>query len=281
MISVITPVFNGQRFIESCIKSVIEQECPTAEHIFVDGGSTDGTVEIIRQYARDYPHIRWVSEKDQGQSDAMNKGIAMAQGEIIGFLNVDDFYEPNVLNRVVEMFRVLQEPALVVGNCNVWNDDNQLDSVNKPNRLRLRDLLLADGPNEMPLNPSAYFYHARLHDKVGPYKVDEPCAMDLDFLLRAVQVANVKYVDETWGNYRRIAGTKTVRDIENGNNLPRVRRVLRFYQADLSLLDRLVLTVQRGIYFSVGSSFRYFSRHPDELPSRLKARLGCLFGITE
>ncbi|MCL1463491.1 glycosyltransferase [Argonema galeatum] len=67
MISIITPVYNGDRFIESCIKVVIDQACPDVEHIIVDGGSTDRTLEIIQQYAEKYPHIRWISEKDSGQ----------------------------------------------------------------------------------------------------------------------------------------------------------------------------------------------------------------------
>jgi glycosyltransferase involved in cell wall biosynthesis len=96
MISIITPVYNGEEFIESCIKVVIDQACPEVEHIIVDGGSTDQTVDIIKQYAKQYPHIRWISEKDRGQSDAINKGIAMAKGEILSILNVDDYYEPNV-----------------------------------------------------------------------------------------------------------------------------------------------------------------------------------------
>ena len=100
MISVITPVYNGESFIESCIKIVIEQNCGDVEHIIVDGGSQDGTVTIIKQYAEKYPHIRWISEADQGQSDAMNKGLDMAKGNIISFLNVDDYYEPLVLNKI-------------------------------------------------------------------------------------------------------------------------------------------------------------------------------------
>jgi glycosyltransferase involved in cell wall biosynthesis len=102
MISVITPVYNGDRFIESCIRMVIDQACSEAEHLIIDGGSSDRTVEIVQQYADRYPHIRWVSEPDAGQSDAMNKGIEMAKGDIIAMLNVDDYYEPNVLNRIVE-----------------------------------------------------------------------------------------------------------------------------------------------------------------------------------
>ena len=126
MISVITPVYNGDRFIESCIRVVIDQACPNVEHLIIDGGSSDRTVEIIQRYATQYSHIRWVSEKDQGQSDAMNKGISMAEGKIIAMLNVDDYYEPNVLNQVLKLFQALPEPTLLVGNCHIWNDAAQL-----------------------------------------------------------------------------------------------------------------------------------------------------------
>ncbi len=116
MISVITPVYNGEKFIESCIQVVIDQNCPNVEHIImdVDGGSTDRTVEIIKKYAEKYPYIRWISEKDKGQSDAMNRGIAMAKGEILAILNVDDYYEPNVLNQISKIFETLPEPSLLM-----------------------------------------------------------------------------------------------------------------------------------------------------------------------
>ena len=134
-ISIITPVYNGARFIEACIQVVIDQHCTEAEHIIIDGGSTDGTVNVIERYAAKYPHIRWVSEPDQGQSDAMNKGLVLARGEIVGFLNVDDYYEPNVLNRVADIFKALPEPSLLVGNCNVWDDAGNLWFVNRPRTL--------------------------------------------------------------------------------------------------------------------------------------------------
>jgi len=102
MISIITPVY-GERFIDSCIRVVIDQACLDFEHIIIDGGSTDRTVEIIKQYAEILTHPVDF-RKDNGQSDAMNKGIAMAKSLI---LNVDDFYEPDVLNRISEIFKAL------------------------------------------------------------------------------------------------------------------------------------------------------------------------------
>jgi len=246
MISIITPIYNGKRFVEFCIKNVIEQKCPDMEHIVIDGGSTDGTVEIIKRYAEHFSHIRWVSEKDKGQSDAMNKGIAMARGEMLGFLNVDDYYEPNILNRVVELFVGVPKPSLLVGNCNIWDDDGKISLVNRPAKLRITDLVLKGGINPCPLNPSAYFYHKSLHDKIGPYDINEHYTLDIDFLCRAVQAAHVRYVDEIWGNYRMIAGTKTVRDRQNGTCSARYRGVMEKYRKQLPLLQRMEVGMRNG-----------------------------------
>jgi glycosyltransferase involved in cell wall biosynthesis len=229
-LSVITPVFNGIRFIEFCIKNVIEQNCPDVEHIIVDGGSSDGTIEVIKRYASEYPHIRWISEKDRGQSDAMNKGIAMAGSSIIGFLNVDDFYEPGTLNEVIEHFLNLQGPALLVGNCNIWDDNEKLLEVNKPSGINLINLLRGRYNYAFPMNPSAYFYHKSLHEQIGPYEVGEHYGMDLHFIFKAVQKAQVKYIDKTWGNYRYLAGTKTFEDDKNGMNSVRVTRITEQYR---------------------------------------------------
>lgn len=238
MITVITPVYNGERFIESCILAVINQDCAALEHVIVDGGSCDRTSEIVRKYAESYPHIRWISEKDRGQSDAMNKGIRLARGEILNFLNVDDYYEPNVLNRVNELFAALPARSFLVGNCNVWDDNGRLKKVNRPNRLRLTDLLLGAEINPHPINPCAYFYHTALHRKIGLYNTDDHYTMDLDFVLRAASVAHMEYVNETWGNYREITGTKTVTDWASGQGARRAQLLLNSYRAQLPLFTR-------------------------------------------
>lgn len=254
MISIITPVYNGDRFIEDCIKNVIAQNCTDVEHIIVDGGSTDRTVEIIKSYAEHYPHIRWLSEKDKGQSDAMNKGITLAEGEIIGFLNVDDYYESDVLNRVIEIFKTLPDPSFLVGNCNLWNDRGELFQINKPQKMQFNDLLLGWHINPFPANPSAYFYHSSIHQIIGLYDVDDHDAMDLHFLLQVVQIATVKYVDETWGNFQVIKGTKTYNSNQSGQTLERIERILNTYRQKLPLSQQLklafkgkLLTKKKGI----------------------------------
>jgi len=247
MISIITPVFNGIRFIETCIVNVIEQTCPCVEHIIVDGGSADGTVEVIKSYAEKYPHIRWVSEKDKGQSDAMNKGIAMAKGEIIGFLNVDDFYEPNVLNHVTEIFKTLPEPSLLVGNCNVWDNDGNLWFVSRPSGIGLQNLLLGKYMEAFPMNPSSYFYHKSLHHLIGPYDTDEHYGMDVHFIFMAVQKAKVTYVDKLWGNYRYLEGTKTYEDDKSGGNAIRVKQITEYYRKQQPLFYKFYLDIVKGM----------------------------------
>ncbi len=131
-LSIITPVYNGEQFIAGCIQSVTAQNCAGVEHVIVDGGSTDRTVEILAEKARTHPHIRWISERDHGQSDALNKGIRMARAEYIGILNVDDFYEPGAFSRVIGIIKRLSEPRFIVGACNVLTTSDRLLYVNRP-----------------------------------------------------------------------------------------------------------------------------------------------------
>jgi glycosyltransferase involved in cell wall biosynthesis len=278
MISIITPVYNGERFIEACIKVVIEQNSPNVEHIIIDGGSTDKTVEVIKQYAEIYPHIRWISEKDQGQSDAMNKGIAMAKGEILSILNVDDYYEPNVLNRVSEIFKTLPEPSLLVGNCNVWEDGDKLRFVNKPKKLKFKELLLVPYVNIFPMNPSAYFYHTSLHQKVGLYDVEQHYTMDYDFILKTVLVVKTKYVDEIWGNYRLIEGTKTRNDEISGQGIQRLEQLLNNYRKKLSLLEQ----VQVALIIEFNKKLlrlKHYSNKPREILPNITTKVMKVFKL--
>jgi glycosyltransferase involved in cell wall biosynthesis len=246
-LSVITPVFNGIRFIEFCIRNMIDQKCPEAEHIIVDGGSTDGTVDVIRRYATDYPHIRWESKPDKGQSDAMNKGLAMAAGEIVGFLNVDDFYEPGAIREALDLIKDLPEPTLLVGNCNILEEGDRLQGVGRPDRIGLLQLLCANVARSFPLNPTSYFYHKSLHDRIGHYEVDEHYGMDVHFIVRAVQSAHVTYVDRVWGNLRYISGTKTYEDVESGENRIRVGMILQQYRRQAPIHYRIFATFYVGL----------------------------------
>lgn len=111
-LSIVTPSFNQAVFIEEAIRSVQTQEYPNFEHIIIDNCSTDGTIEKIKKY----PDVKWVSEPDEGQSDALNKGFAMASGEIIGWLNADDIYLPGTFSKIVSLLEDDSVDA-VYSNC--------------------------------------------------------------------------------------------------------------------------------------------------------------------
>ena len=112
MISIITLCLNRVEFVEAVIESILDQDYPNLEHVVVDGGSTDGTVDILKKY----PHLRVVSEPDEGMYDALNKGLRLASGEIIGHLNADDFYEAGVFGKVARCFAEDAEIDMVYGS---------------------------------------------------------------------------------------------------------------------------------------------------------------------
>jgi len=277
MISIITPVYNGEKFIRSCLDSIIKQNCSTLEHIIVDGDSQDNTVAIIREYAEKYNHIRWISEKDQGQSDAMNKGIRMAKGDVIGILNVDDYYESNLLNHIQTIFEDnLPEPSLIYGNCNVWNQNNNLLFLNKPGEMTLVKLLIRSrlGKNKQldfyyPVNPSAYFYHKSLHEEIGYYDIDEHYSMDFDFLIKTVKSsAHVKYFDETWGNFRHLPGTKTYSDKATGTSRSRITKGVQKYMVNLSFSERLQVSLGK-----LNFRIQYFLAYPERLSEVIQRKI--------
>lgn len=119
-VSVVTPSFNSVVFIEACLRSVFDQNYPELEYIVVDGGSTDGTVDVIRRYAGRLAY--WVSEPDKGHYDAVNKGFARATGEVMCFINSDDMLAPGSLATVVEIFTQFPEIAWITGMPSVWDE---------------------------------------------------------------------------------------------------------------------------------------------------------------
>ena len=124
-ISIVSPSFNQAKFLENCLLSVKEQNYPNVEHIVVDGGSSDGSVEILRWYSGlpGWSHLRWISEPDRGQSDALNKGFRMAKGDVIGWLNSDDFYLQGCFQRVAEAFEERPGTDVLYGDY-IWTDEN-------------------------------------------------------------------------------------------------------------------------------------------------------------
>lgn len=178
-ISIITPCFDAVRHLRDAIESVRRQEGVRIEHIVVDAASKDGTVELLREY----PHVRWISEPDRGQSDAFNKGLAMARAPLIGWLNADDAYEPGAIANVVGYFRQHPEAFLVNGHLErVDAEGKSLEFLPaRSSRFWLRHFWF----RWYWLNHPSTFYRKAVFDEVGPIDVELHYAMDYDFYLRA------------------------------------------------------------------------------------------------
>lgn len=207
--SIITPTFNAVAFIEECILNVAAQGDSVAEHIIADGGSTDGTVEKIQALMAEHPHLRFIPGPDKGQSDAMNKGTQAASEKVIGFLNADDFYEPNAVAEGLRELETFDTPGVVIGDCRVVDENGDTIRWNRPDDLRIQWLVQPTLWTMLPANPSAYFYHREVHDIVGGYDVANHYSMDIDFILSAIRLTKARYVPRHWGNFRMLPGCKT------------------------------------------------------------------------
>lgn len=234
--SVITPAYNAANFIEECIENVRSQGDAVHEHIIVDGGSQDGTVEIIERLSRSTSNVRLIRGPDKGQSDAMNKGSAAATAPIIGMLNVDDYYQPNAVHEAVTILAQQTRPSFVAGNCRVINEHGDTMWWNQPNDLRLGSLSLYLQGQHIPANPSAYFYHQEVHDIVGGFDIANHYAMDVDFVLGAASKVNMIYVPRHWGNFRLLPGCKSY---ENMGNEDPVAPLIDKHIKGLGIADRL------------------------------------------
>jgi glycosyltransferase involved in cell wall biosynthesis len=183
-ITIITPSYNQGHFIERTIRSVLDQEFSgELEYLVIDGGSTDGTLEVLHQYA---DRLRWVSEKDEGLADAVNKGLTMATGEIIGWLNSDDLYLPGTLKAVADHFEENPESMWLYGKCRIIDPDDReiYRSVTIYKNLLLHKFNFGRLLTENFISQPAVFFRKKLSEEVGPLRKDLRFAMDYDLWLR-------------------------------------------------------------------------------------------------
>jgi glycosyltransferase involved in cell wall biosynthesis len=201
LVSIVTPSLNQGTYLRDAIESVRAQTHPDVEHVVVDGGSTDGTREILAEYE----HLRWVSEPDRGQSNALNKGFALARGDVLGWLNADDAYEPTAVAEGVE---ALEETGAGLVYADVTRVDG--DYAN-PRRIRSRQTF--DLWTELNLgcgvySPSVFFTREAL-EAVGGIDEQLDLTMDYDLWLRIGKRYPVRHVDAVWAVQRLHADAKT------------------------------------------------------------------------
>lgn len=196
LISVVTPSYNQAPFLEDTLRSVASQNYPQTEHIVVDGGSTDGSVDIIRRHAPQLRH--WVSERDRGQSHAINKGLAMAQGDVLAWLNSDDTYLPGALHAVGGFFAEHPDVDLVYG------DFVYTDVAGRPMRRRhvFRTMAYETLLYHDYLGQPAVFFRRSLFEKVGPVDESLHYCMDWDLFLRMWRVCTPRHLPTVLATYR-------------------------------------------------------------------------------
>lgn len=216
LVSIVTPSFNQARYIEATIQSVLAQDYPRIEYLIVDGGSTDGTVEIIKKYALESGSVLpenqrhgiawWVSEPDKGQTDAINKGFGRVQGQILAWLNSDDTYEPGAVSAAVKYLMDHPNVGMAYGDCNFINEEGRV--IGKFGSAQTDYRLLRRGYVHIP--QQTMFFRAELWKQVGPLDPSFYFAMDYDLWTRLAARTELKYVPQTWANFRLHTTGKTI-----------------------------------------------------------------------
>ena len=204
-ISVITPSYNTGDYIERAIQSVLKQDYENWEHIVVDGKSTDKTISILNKYS----HLEWISESDRGQVHAMNKGFQKATGDIIVYLNADDYFEDNAFSKVISEFST--NTMMVVGNVKVIQENNSSVWINRP-RFDFDSALRHWELDAFCVNPVGYFYRRVVQEKV-PINEEYGAVHDLAFLMKASYYFEnqTKKIDEVLGVFEYSADTQTAK----------------------------------------------------------------------
>ena len=202
-ITIVTPSFNQAPYLEQTIRSVLDQGYPNLEYIIVDGGSTDGSVDIIKRYADRLAW--WVSEKDNGQSHAINKGFAKATGDVYGYINSDDFLYPGALATVAKASEA--GAKWIVG----WVQTIEVDGGEWP-QLPEKMGAASDWFVRNPIPQQASFWAAELWKKLGSFQENLRYTFDYEYWLRLRFIGNVEptIVHRCLGSYRLHANSKTV-----------------------------------------------------------------------
>jgi glycosyltransferase involved in cell wall biosynthesis len=195
LVSVVTPSYNQARFLEATLRSVLEQDYPNIEYLVVDGASTDGSVDIIRRYADRLTW--WVSEKDSGQSEAINKGLRKARGQIVGWLNSDDVYLPGAVSAAVNTFQSNPTAAVVYGDALAIDADGKVFNTMHGRPYSLVDLMAFN----IICQPAAFMRRSVL-EQVDYLNPAYNLLMDTLLWINLAQIAPVVYVPQAWAAAR-------------------------------------------------------------------------------
>jgi glycosyltransferase involved in cell wall biosynthesis len=224
-VTIITPSLNQAPYLDQTIQSVLGQDYPHIEYIIIDGGSTDGSADLIRKYQSRITY--WVSEKDHGQAHAINKGLERATGDIIGYLNSDDYYLDGALARVADRFSCDPGVDLLHGRCRVVDQDGVKLSERTGSITRYDEVLdLWDvWWNRRNFVQPEVFWTKRIGDKIGPFREDLFWVMDYEYWLRILRAGGrVGFIDAELSAFRLQPSQKSIQPERTAEELLKVVR---------------------------------------------------------
>ena len=203
LVSIITPSYNQASYLEQTIRSVLEQDYPRIEYIVMDGASTDGSVEIIRKFESRL--VYWESVKDAGQADAINKGFARATGEIVAWLNSDDYYLPGTVGKAVKIFEENPDVVLVYGDMLAVDEHGKTFNTLNYKQLTLEDLLCFQ-----IIGQPAVFMRRSALQKASGLNLTFHFLLDHLLWIQIAKQGRILHVDQTWSAARYHAEAKNV-----------------------------------------------------------------------
>jgi len=237
LVSIITPSFNQASYLEQTIRSVLEQDYPHIEYLVIDGASTDGSINIVEKYESKLAY--WVSEKDNGQADAINKGLGRATGEIIAWLNSDDYYLPGAVSAAVKAFEENPEALLLYGNMLAVDEDGRTFNTLNYKPLTLEDLLCF----QIIGQPAVFMRGSALQD----LRLDPTLHFMLDHRLwiQLAQRGKILYIPQTWAAARYHPAAKNrAQAVEFGRD---AFRILDWAKQDQSLAPFMTRVWRRAL----------------------------------
>ena len=254
-LSIVTATRNRCEHLARCIESVAEQDYPHKQHVIIDGASSDGTVELLRERSAIYPHIIWISEPDTSLSQAFNKGLERAEGDWINVLGDDDLILPGVMNRVSQEAESHPEAGLLVGGCEYINEAGEIFFHQEPCFSSRFDLVECwdHWGHEVSIPAPSTWISARALTEVGGFRECDKRAMDYRHWIELTRNFEVQIVPQTLARFR--VASDSISGGQHAKQWAETLRISRDYWGEFGTLNR----------FRLGASFlayqsRYFAR---------------------